>query len=175
MNISQEEFEKVLPLALGLFKSFFNELTTATTNSIKNFEGAMWRNPGCVESVSYYKGKMDAFEELSERIEKEYSLTVNNARCIDPKCTSFQTVRDDDVERVFPEREWRCRYEYQQCMMHRRALADLLEAYMKEGFLMGCRYQQSQSEDDLEFNPVELTEVCIDALVDPRYRKNTDR
>ena len=171
MNMSQEEFEKALPLALGLFKSFFNELTTATTNSIKNFEGAMWRNPGMVNSVSYYKGKRDAFAELSGRIEKEYYLTVNKASYIDPKCTSFQTVRDEDVEKVFPEREGRGRYEYTQCMMHRRALADLLEAYMREGFRMGCRYQESQSREQLEFNPVELTDACIDALVDPRYRK----
>ncbi len=171
MNMSQEEFEKALPLALGLFKRFFNELTTATTNSIKNFECAMWRNPGMVESVSYYKGKRDAFAELSKRIEKEYYLTVNNASYIDPKCTSFQTVRDEDVEKVFPEREWRGCHEYQQCMMHRRALADLLEAYMREGFRMGCRYQRSQSEEDLEFNPVELTEVCVGAMVDPRYRQ----
>lgn len=168
--MTQEEFEKALPLALGLFKHFFNELTTATVNSIKNFEGAMWRNPGMVESVSYYKGKRDAFAELSKRIEKEYNLTVNNARYVNPKCTSFQTVRDEDIEKVFPEREWRGRYEFNMCMMHRRALADLLEAYMQEGFRIGCRYKESESKELIEFNPVELTNACIEALVDPRYK-----
>ena len=170
--MSEKEFEQALPLALTLFKEFFNELTTATTNSIKNFEYGKWSTHD-YNAISYYEGKRAAFAELSERIEKEYYLTANHARYIcNPKTTGFCVVRDEDIEKMFPERDWHSRRDYQYCMKYRRALAELLEAYMAEGFRMGVRYQKSQGDSEPDFNPANLSEACIEAFVHPDFRKD---
>ena len=171
--MTQEEFDKALPLALTLFKHFYSELTTATTNSIKNFEGAMWHVPSMANTVSYYMGKRDAFAELSDRIEKEYNITANNAQYVlNGDVKNFGPIRDEDIEKMLPERLRGTRYDYYTMMRYRRALAELLSQYMREGFRLGRFYQKTEGKEPLEFKPVELSNACIEAFVHPEFREN---
>jgi len=169
-KLTKEELEQVLPVALEIYACFFNELTTAVRNSIANFEGAMWRTPD-VNAVSYYMGKRDAFREIAERLQKEYGMAANYAQYREFE-RDFKLVRDADVEKVFPEHDARGRMRYDVIMKHQRALGELLEHYFVEGFGIGCAIKEGK--DIEEFNPDKFADVCIEHLVDPRFRKDKE-
>ncbi len=169
-NLTKEELEKVLPLALEIYTCFFNELTTAVRNSIANFDGAIWQTLD-VNAISYYMGKRDAFREIAERLQKEFGLAANYAHYHKFE-RDFKIARDADIEKVFPSDDTRGRFNYNVIVRHQRALADLLEHYFLEGYGIGSAIKEGKNFK--AFNPDEFTKDCIEHLVDPRFRKEKE-
>jgi len=165
-KLTKEELEQALPLALELYKGFFNELTTAMSNSIKNFERAMWSTEGA-NHISYYMGKRAAFQEISQRLHKEYMLPLNYTHYLEVE-KGFKIVRDKDIEKVYPETEWIGKSDYNKAMIRRRALGEMLEHYFMEGFAIANALAKGQ--DTKEYNPEEFATICIDHLIDPYYK-----
>lgn len=167
--MEEKIMEKAVPMALSLFEKFYNELTTALINSAKCCKGAMWNPNADARSILYNEGKKDAFEEIAYRIQKEFNLVLNHS--IDPRNITFGNVRDADIERMIPERDIRFRRDYGYVMKYRRALAELLESYMMEGFRMGYKFGSTEDKEALKFEPQKFSDACIEAFVHPLFKE----
>lgn len=171
MNLleNNQEVDKAISMGLIISRTFFNELTTATQNSIKNFFGTQTE----FHLKEYYEGKADAFMELSARIEKEYNLAEQYALDLAFQKSNFRLVKDEDIERMLPMNSIQYRgIKYAECMKYRKALSDLLTTYMQEGFRMGIRCANALKEEEIpeiKFNPVELADGCINNFIHPRF------
>lgn len=166
--LTKEEIEKALPVALEIYKGFFNELTTALKNSISNFEGAMW-NACDAKYITYYQGKRDAFNEISKRLHKEYLLAESFAAYNPHIENNFKIARDKDVEKAYPICEEMRSRDRNKAMMHRRALAELLEHYFMEGMAVGNALAKGSNGE--EFKPEDFESTCIKHLVHPDFQK----
>ena len=175
--MTEQEFQKALPLAIGMFKQFYDEMMTGLNNSMANCERAKYNNPNGANSISYFMGKSDAFREIVERIEKERDLVVNEAiskegmQEYDERETHFRIARDRDIEMVFPHEEWMPRLMDQQLFNHHRGeLARMLEHYFRTGFMLGCG---KMHEDEIkEFNPEGFENTLIRALLPRGFNPN---
>ena len=198
---TQNEME-AYQLAMELYDGFYNALMEAVENSIKNFERAdddvhLDTNMDPVEKAyasGYYNGKMDAFRELVNRIQKEHDLAgqhlknwldVENKfdmnevfdKAIKNTWISFvyriiKETKNMEVARIFPENDFRCRRVYDKVMRMRGQLASLLEYYGWEGFQLGRKYETDtiRIEDVQDFNPKRFSDTCIETFVPEDYR-----
>jgi len=196
MENAEERNEMIAyKLAMELYKGFFNTLMEAVENSIKNFNNAqlqcMKKKPDESQEDSikrmmdmhYYKGKADAFRELSERIVKEYDLAgqdLKNYLDLTEKYSNwpefvYKTIKETkniEVARIFPENDFRGRRVYDKIMRMRGQLASLLEYYGWEGFQLGRKYENDtiKIEDVQDFNPKRFSDTCIETFVPEDYR-----
>lgn len=189
-------------LAMKMYDGFFNALMTAVKNSIKNFERAddavhLDTNMDIVKKAyasGYYNGKMDAFRELAGRLQKEHDLAcqdlknwfdVENRHDIEEVFATaikdtwinfvYQTIKrqkNKEVERIFPDGDFRGRRVYDKVMRMRGQLASLLEYYGWEGFQLGRKFENDtiRIEDAENFDPEEFAGVCIEKFVPEDYR-----
>ena len=174
-------------LAEKLYEDFFNELMTALGNSVKNFEGAM-RSTCDGNAISYYQGKMHAFNEISERLVKEYNLVLNNELRYNGNCErilqEIKNRKNLEVDGLIPEYKYRGSRFYDVAMRFKGKLADILESFSSKAFLLGLKLGKTGEPD--KFNPVAFEQLCNDKFVgekfmdgvrymeDPEYRKKAD-
>lgn len=182
-------------LAMELYKGFFNTLMEAVENSIKNFNNAqlqcMKKKPDESQEdglkrmmdMHYYKGKADAFRELSERIQKEYDLAgqdLKNYLDLTEKYSNwpefvYKTIKETknvEVDRIFPDNDFRCRRVYDKVMRMKGQIANLLECYGCEGFRLGKLYEKNmlKIKDVEDFEKNRLFNACVEAFMPEDYR-----
>lgn len=173
-------------MAKDLCQQFFNELTTAIKNSIRNFDSAIYnagfellQNPKSTsarQTIDYYSGKKDAFVELSERFLKEYFLAtqvlsndINKAYEMSEK---IRQQKNEDIENIFPENNIRGRRIYMKVNRIKGQLSDLLEAYGNYAFELGRKYEKHElkKEEIEEYNPQEMAKLCIETFIPEEYQ-----
>lgn len=194
------EEEVAYKLAKELYDGFFNELMTAVTNSMNNFENAQRPvQPGDVDSDTirsnwYYQGKIDAFREIGKRLKKEHDLAcqdltnwLNFEKGDGPdekfekavKDTWIQFVnriikekKNTEVENILPEADFRGRRVADKVRRIKAGLANLLEYYGWEGFQLGRKYESDKIkiEDVQDFDPKKFSDKCIETFVPEDYR-----
>lgn len=173
-----------LAIAERLYKQFYGELMTALTNSIKNFDSAIMYNDSH-ESKEYYKGKRDAFTEISGRLEKEYFLAGQPFRSKEESLKLLNSVEEQirvnknkAVDHIFPDNQYRGSRMGEAVLRNKGRVADLLEGYANEAFYCGRIYQEKQDSNDLakllklymdkgnkpmeDFNPEKFSDLCND-------------
>ena len=146
-------------IAEKLCRTFFDELTTAMTNSVRNFEMASKVATDPV-SMHYYKGKYDAFNEVAERLRKEYDPAMQPLSSTESTrrlCEDIRRKKNEDVDNAFPENKYRCTENYQEILRIKKRVADGLEIYAKEGFELGRRFER-------RMNNTALVELLQDLL-----------
>lgn len=140
-----EEDARVAKLALDMYDDFFNQLTTAITNTLANWKGAMYyaQDP---KTGLYMRGKVEAFQEFLDRLEKERDLAKQEYQNIVDH-ESFRLMHESigfhknlEVEGLFPDDKYRGSKEYWRIQQLKGRIADLLEGYAQEGFNTGVRY-----------------------------------
>lgn len=191
---TQNEME-AYKLAMELYKGFFNTLMEAVENSIKNFDNAqlqcMKKKPDESQEdglkrmmdMHYYKGKADAFRELSGRIQKEYDLAgqdLKNYLDLTEKYSNwpefvYKTIKETkniEVDRIFPDKDFICRRVYDKVMRMKRQIASLLECYGCEGFRLGKLYEKNmlKIKDVEDFEKNRLFNACVEAFMPEDYR-----
>lgn len=188
-------------LAMKMYDGFFNALMTAVENSIKNFERAddnvHLTDKDIVEKAyasGYYNGKMDAFRDIARRLQKEHDLACQDlknwfdvenkydleevfATAIKDTWINFvyQTIKrqkNEEVDRIFPDGDFRGRRVYDKVMRMKGQLASLLEYYGWEGFQLGRKFENDTIKigDAENFDPEKFAEVCIEKFVPEDYR-----
>lgn len=148
-----EEDVRIAKLALDMYDDFFNQLTTAVVNTLGNWKGAMKyiQDP---KIGAYMQGKVDAFKEFFDRLEKERDLAKQDCEAL----VSFEELRkmhesigfhkNLEVDELFPDDKFRGSPEYWKIQKLKGKIADLLEAYAQEGFNAGVRYVKKKFLDE---------------------------
>jgi hypothetical protein len=183
------EEQIAMKLAEKLYENFFNELMTALRNSVKNFENARWSTFDG-NAISYYQGKMHAFKEISERLEKEYNLILNNQINYDSVCykmiDEIKYRTDKELDTVFPDNKYRGTRFGHIFMFLKGKLANLLEGYFSEGFRLGVIFEKNNKKETEKFDPVSFEKLCNETFIgekyinavryieDPKYRAEVD-
>ena len=133
-------------LALEMYETFASELLTALTNiegikralANKGYEGAQLRP----NETQYYKGQADAFDEIKERVAKEYTLAKQRMN-INGGEDAFKAIKfkkNIEIDCLIPEKDIRGKYTYMKVSRFKRGLADLLERFGVEGFILGKKF-----------------------------------
>lgn len=135
-------------LALEMYETFASELITALTNiaGIKRALGnkgyeQQQLNPS---EVHYYNGQADAFEEIKERIAKEYTL-AKQRMTYQGGMDAFKAInqkKNIEVDTLIPDNDIRGKHTYMKVSRFKRGLANLLERFGVEGFIMGEKYHK---------------------------------
>ena len=176
-------------LAMELYKGFFNTLMEAVVASMGNFEmAATYKKEGedLVDRAyrsGYYGGKLDAFRELADRIQKEYDLAgqdLKNYLELGEKYSNwpdfvYKTIKETkniEVDRIFPDNDFRCRRVYDKVMRMKGQLANLLEYYACDGFRLGKLYEKNmlKIKDVEDFEKNRLLNACVEAFMPEDYR-----
>lgn len=142
-------------LALKMYDTFAHELITALRNT-SDIMGRMKWTSNCVQKISYYSGKEDAFGEIADRVMKEYGLAKMGLEClnevdsedfydtyeknrqlIEYVIDSIKRKKNEDVDRVFPEDRYRGSQFGREIIRKKGRIADMLEAYANEAFGIG--------------------------------------
>lgn len=127
---------------------FVKELMTALDNTAKNAEGLAWNVALFGNNIFAYhrlKGKADAFNEIHERVAKEYGLAYNYSlrtthEAENPDYEIQKRIHDyiDRItENVLPRDGVRCRREDE---LLRRKFSMAMADAMYEAFIMGRAY-----------------------------------
>jgi hypothetical protein len=129
-------------LALDMYDTFASELVKSLTN-IKNINEALSTPPTFKDGneSNYFKGKADAYKEIVERIGKEYTLAKQGLTYDGTKI--FEVIgrqKNLAVDRIIPENRIRGRREYGKMYRIKGNIADLLERFAINGFLLGVKY-----------------------------------
>lgn len=132
-------------LAEKMYELFVKELLTATANIAKN-------NAYCEafskdgESVMYCRGKKDAFQEIHDRILKEYELAKNHySRTPADVQKNMEKIKNQIMENVFPWEKARGNRELERKC---RSLNNAMCEAMATAFEIGRRYQNTLKEDE---------------------------
>lgn len=159
MENSIEQYEYfAVKLALKMYETFAKELITALSNTSNIFERGKFQSTDS-QAISYYAGKADAFGEIAERVQKEYSLAMRNLNNLDYNQDDIpekdinsiernrevvhcimETIRQEknnDTDRIFPEDKYIGSQFGRNVLRKKGYVADLLESYGKEGFHLG--------------------------------------
>lgn len=167
-------------LALEMYETFASELITALTNiagikrALANVDYELQElQPG---EVSYRKGQADAFEEIKERIAKEYTLAKQRMSYPggEEAIRRIHNKKNIEVDKLLPENDIRCKYTYMKVSRFKRGLADLLEKFGVEGFILGKKFNdvdwekrntlirqfiKNTSYDDQRYGTIEPDEI----------------
>lgn len=166
---------KVAKLSLTMYDMFFNELTTAMGNTLH-----WWRQGQFSPSEGqtlYYQGKVDAYREFLDRLEKERDLAKNSLEyCVayedkDAIARSIKFHKNLEVDNLIPEEKYRGTREFDKILRFKGKIADLLEGYAHEGFQLGVRYVKQRFLDGKfknykKFDRKELERDLINHLPD---------
>ena len=171
-DLTAAEKREATILALEMYDTFASELLTALKNlkSIKDalcFKSVMESSP---QERSYYEGQKDALEEVVDRIGKEYYLAKQKADYYKYDEQVFKEIRfskNMDVDKVINENSIRGRYQYPKVHRFKGKLADLLEAYGVQGFILGEKYRYAKNvevERKLIYDFVDATNKAADEI-----------
>ena len=152
-EISPKEKREATILALEMYEKFASELITALTN-IKGIKEALYVRADIdlqPKEKTYYQGQKDAFEEVVDRVTKEYRLARQKADYYQYDEQVFNEIRiskNHDVEKLIYEDSIRGKYQNFKIHQFKGKLADLLEAYGCQGFILGEKYRDAKSVDE---------------------------
>lgn len=181
-NMMTEEDAKVVKLALDMYDDFFNQLTTAISNTLKNWTGAMLyaEDP---RTGLYMRGKVDAFKEFLDRLEKERDLAKQEYQALLDH-EEFRSVhesihfhKNNEVDKLLPNDKYRGRGPLEWQIFHRfkGRIADLLEGYAQEGFNTGIRYmKKTQIDKELHGEPVKFDREELEKILTTQPTESPD-
>ena len=197
-------------LALDMYKQFAQDLITALKNTSGWCNEAKWQSRD-VQGISYWAGKQDAFGEIAERVAKEYGLAMRGigyleqvydgtneegintrSRNLDVVHNIFKKIKykkNEDVDKMFPDEQYRGTGKFDQVMRAKGKVADLLENYASEAFNLGRLAERKFGENvpddllveeynalidkldkELPFNPKEFADMLCEQLIPSDYR-----
>lgn len=143
---------EAVKFAFDLFDQFAKELITALGNTAKNKKGA-----GC-----NYEG--DVFDEIKDRIYKEYTLIMQPIEYnwpIDEIFSKMKMSKNLDVDTLINEDKYRGRNDFHKLMVFKSKLADMLEHYACSSFDLGVKYKEMKDKGE---NVSTFKDVVIDEL-----------
>ena len=166
---------KVAKLSLTMYDMFFNELTTAMGNTLHWWRQAQFSpNEG---HTLYYQGKVDAYREFLDRLEKERDLAKSSLEYgvlhedMDTIARSIKFHKNIEVDDLLPDDKYRGTREYNRIQQLKGKIANLLEGYAHQGFQLGVRYMKKRFLDGKfknykKFDRKELERELINHLPD---------
>lgn len=152
-EISPKEKREATILALEMYENFASQLITCLTN-IKGIKQVLYYRDDIdlrLQEKNYYRGQKDAFEEVVDRVTKEYRLAQQKAdyyKYDEQVFNEIRTSKNHDVEKLIYEDSIRGKYQNFKIHQFKGKLADLLEAYGCQGFILGEKYRDAKSVDE---------------------------
>lgn len=151
-ELSPKEKREATILALEMYENFASELITALTN-IKGIKEALYVRAIDLrpQDKTYYQGQKDAFEEVVDRVAKEYRLARQKADCYQYDEDVFREighVKNHAVDKLINENNIRGKYQYPKVHLFKGKLADLLEGFSNQGFILGEKYRDAKSVEE---------------------------
>ena len=133
--------------AIEMYEKFVRELVTALFNT-KMFAVKAYEFSCDSIEQKILRARIDAFEEILERIEKERDLArqeLDYAVATDDYTKISQSIcfhKNLDVENLLPEDKFRGRRDWWEVHRFKGKIANLLEGYAQKGFNLGVRYDR---------------------------------
>lgn len=152
-ELNPKEKREATILALEMYERFASELITCLTN-IKGIKEVLYARADIdlqPKEKIYYQGQKDAFEEVVDRVTKEYRLARQKADYYKYDEQVFKDIRiskNHDVEKLINEDSIHGKYQYFKAHQFKGKLADLLEAYGIQGFILGEKYRDAKSVEE---------------------------
>ena len=152
-ELSPKEKREATILALEMYENFASELITALTN-IKGIKEALYVRADIdlqPKEKTYYQGQKDAFEEVVNRVAKEYRLARQKADYYKYDEDVFREighVKNHAVDKLITENSIRGKYKYPKVHLFKGKLADLLEGFSNQGFILGEKYRDAKSVEE---------------------------
>lgn len=149
---------EAVKFAFDLFDQFAKELITALGNTAKmkraavmqNMMSAVFTNVNLKE-LAKIEAEADAFDEIKDRIIKEYTLIMQPIEynwSIDEIFSKMKMWKNDDVDTLINEDKYRGRNDYHKLMVFKRKLADMLEHYACSSFDLGVKYKEMKDKGE---------------------------
>ena len=162
---------EAVKFAFDLFDQFAKELIMALGNTAKNkrdavrqtMMSAVFTNANMKE-LAKIEAEADAFDEIKDRIIKEYTLIMQPIEYnypIDEIFSEMKMSKNDDVDTLLNEGKYRGRNDYHKLMVFKSKLADMLEHYACSSFDLGVKYKEmkDKGENISTFKDVVTTEL----------------
>ena len=165
-------------LALEMYETFASELITVLTNiaGIKKVLETQCDYTMQAQERDYYRGQADAFEEIKECIAKEYTLAKQRMSYPggEEAIRQIHNKKNIEVDRLLPENDIRGKHTYMKVSRFKRGLANLLEKFGVEGFILGKKFNgvdwekrntlirqfiKNTSYDDQRYGTIEPDEI----------------
>lgn len=166
---------EAVKFAFDLFDQFAKELITALGNTAKNKKdaarnielnavlGGTWNSEKLMQVRNLeYEG--DVFNEIKDRIHKEYALIMQPIEYnwpIDEIYNKMKMSKNIDVDTLINEDKYRGRNDFHKLMVFKSKLADMLEHYACSSFDLGVRYKGMKDKGE---NIQSFKELVIDEL-----------
>lgn len=163
-KLSPKEKREATILALEMYERFASELITCLTN-IKGIKEVLYARADIdlqPKEKTYYQGQIDAFGEVVDRVTKEYRLARQKADYYnygEQVFNEIRRVKNRAVDKLINENNIRGRYQYPKVHQFKGKLADLLEEFSNQGFILGEKYRDAKSADEY----IKLIKDFIDA------------
>lgn len=140
-------FEEILA-GERAYNFFVKELMTALDNTAKNLSAASYSAGLNGDVVNYYRleGKAKAFNEIHERVAKEYSL-ARQYKLYPPRDKEWEIREylDGMVEQAFPNDKFRGDKRWD---MIKRRMSQIIGEALLEGYKMGQMSQLLEEDDN---------------------------
>lgn len=162
---------EAVKFAFDLFDQFAKELITALGNTAKMKRAAVIQNMmspvftnANMKELAKIEAEADAFDEIKDRIIKEYTLImqpIEYNRPIDEIFSEMKRWKNLDVDTLINEDKYRGRNDYHRLMVFKGKLADMLEHYACSSFDLGVKYKEmkDKGENISAFKDVVTTEL----------------
>jgi hypothetical protein len=153
---------EAVKFAFNLFDQFAKELITALGNTAKNKKcaarniemnaalGGTWNGEKMMEVRNLdYEG--DVFNEIKDRIHKEYTLIMQPIEYnwpIDEIFSKMKMSKNVDVDTLINENKYRGRNDFHKLMVFKGKLADILEHYACSSFDLGVKYKEMKDKGE---------------------------
>lgn len=159
---------EAVKFAFDLFDQFAKELITALVNTAIMKRAAVMQNmmsPNAnMKELAKIEAEADAFDEIKDRIIKEYTLIMQPIEynwSIDEIFSKMKMWKNLDVDTLLNEDKYRGRNDYHKLMVFKGKLADMLEHYACSSFDLGVRYKEMKDKGE---NVSTFKDVVIDEL-----------
>lgn len=158
---------EAVKFAFDLFDQFAKELITALGNTAKlkrnTVRQTVFTNANMKE-LAKIEAEADAFDEIKDRIIKEYTLIMQPIEYnypIDEIFSEMKISKNDDVDTLLNEGKYRGRNDYHKLMVFKSKLADMLEHYACSSFDLGVKYKEmkDKGENISTFKDVVINEL----------------
>lgn len=166
---------EAVKFAFELFDQFAKELITALGNTAENKKaaarnielnaalGGTWNGEKMMQVRNLeYEG--DVFNEIKDRIHKEYTLIMQPIEYnwpIDEIFSKMKMFKNLDVDTLINEDKYRGRNDYHRLMVFKSKLADMLEHYACSSFDLGVKYKEMKDKGE---NVSTFKDVVVDEL-----------
>lgn len=162
---------EAVKFAFDLFDQFAKELITALGNTAKMKRAAVIQNMmspvftnANMKELAKIEAEADAFDEIKDRIIKEYTLIMQPIEYnwpIDEIFSEMKRWKNLDVDTLLNEDKYRGRNDFHKLMVFKGKLADMLEHYACTSFDLGYKLSEMENQDkDIR----DFDELVVDSL-----------